>query len=131
MNSLEKYITFITHIKPESKELIDVYLNSNVLVLPSSHEPFGIVVLEAWASSLPVIVSEVAGVCNSIEDKKDALIFENNSIESLEKNLLSLIKDKSLQNTLIKNAKETVMTFDTDIINARINSIYRQLLSRK
>ena len=131
MNSLEKYITFITHIKPESKELIDVYLNSNVLVLPSSHEPFGIVVLEAWASSLPVIVSEVAGVCNSIEDKKDALIFENNSIESLEKNLLSLIKDKSLQNTLIRNAKETVMTFDTDIINARINSIYRQLLSRK
>ena len=129
-HSLEKYITFITHLKPESKELIDLYLNSNVLILPSTHEPFGIVVLEAWASSLPVIVSNIAGVCNSIKDKKDALIFKNNSIESLEKNLLLLIQNESLRNTLIENAKKTVLTFDTSLINSQINSIYRQILSQ-
>ncbi len=130
-HSLEKNITFFSHLKPESQELIDIYLNADVLVLPSSHEPFGIVVLEAWASSLPVIVSDVAGVCNHIENKKDALIFKNNSTESLENKLLTLINNKSLQNTLIQNAKKTVLNFDISLINSQINTIYRKILSQK
>jgi len=129
-NSLDNYVNIVSNIKPESKELVDIYLNSDILVLPSVHEPFGIVVLEAWASSLPVIVSQTAGICNIIKDHEDALIFKNNSVKSLQQKLLTLIQDKKLQSLLIQNSQKTVSQFDSAIVNSKINLLYRQLLNQ-
>lgn len=129
-NSLKEYVTIITDIQPDSKDLVDVYLNSDVLILPSVHEPFGIVVLEAWASSLPVIVSQNAGICNHIEHKKEALVFAVNCMDSLCENLFLLMNNTAFKNRLIHNAKKAVLSYDTTYINARINTIYRNLISK-
>jgi len=130
-HELENYVTLISDIKPNSTELLNIYLNADVLILPSTHEPFGIVALEAWASSLPVIISNIAGVCNVMEDKKDALIFENNSLSSLEETLSSLILNKTLETNLIKNAQQSVLAFDTNVINSQIHSIYTKVLQER
>ncbi len=130
-NALESYVTLISDLKPNSIELLNIYLNADVLILPSTHEPFGIVALEAWASSLPVVISDIAGVCNVMEDKKDALIFENNSISSLEETLSSLILNKTLETNLIKNAQQSVLAFDTNVINSQIHSIYTKVLQER
>ena len=129
-HSLQNHVTIITDIQPESSQLLDFYLNANALILPSIHEPFGIVVLEAWASGLPVIVSEVAGICDMIENEKDALIFKSNNLESLQKNIKQLVLNTPLQKVLIQNSKTKVLQFDTNNVNSQINSIYRQLLNR-
>ena len=129
-NKLQNSVTIITDMQPDSKELVDVYLNADALILPSLHEPFGIVVLEAWASDLPVLVSQTAGVCNFIEHKKNALIFDHTSQISLQSNLINIIEDKKLQISLSHNAKKSVTSFDKNIINSHINSIYRNLLQK-
>jgi len=55
-------LAIVGALKPGSPELVAEYAHADAFVLPSRHEPFGIVVLEAWAAGLPVAASDVGGL---------------------------------------------------------------------
>ncbi|MFA9374694.1 MAG: glycosyltransferase family 4 protein, partial [Poseidonibacter sp.] len=125
---LQNNVTIITDLKPNSKELINAYINSNSFILPSRHEPFGIVGLEAWASSLPLIISNVSGMCNIIEDKQNGLVFTDNDKESLLSKMNEIISNKDLRNKLISNANNEVEKYDHSIVNHTLFEIYKNVM---
>lgn len=59
---LGKYITMLHGVKARSEELEALYSQSDVFALASIHEPFGIVLLEAWLMGLPVIANPIGGI---------------------------------------------------------------------
>lgn len=78
---LENDVTIIPGIPPGSQALVDAYHAADIFFLPSLHEPFGIVILEAWAAGLPVIASRVGGIPSFVENDLDGLLFEPGSLE--------------------------------------------------
>jgi glycosyltransferase involved in cell wall biosynthesis len=61
-------VTILNGVPPDSSMLPAAYHAASAFLLPSLHEPFGIVVLEAWSSGTPVIVSPVGGLKTLVRD---------------------------------------------------------------
>ena len=55
-------------------ELLEMYRGADCLVLPSRHDSFGMVVLEAMACGLPAIVSEMVGAREAIEEGRNGWV---------------------------------------------------------
>ena len=66
--NLKDRVTLITGVPPDSSLLPAAYRAASAFLLPSLHEPFGIVVLEAWSAGAPVIASPVGGLKTLIRD---------------------------------------------------------------
>ncbi|MCX7880414.1 MAG: glycosyltransferase family 4 protein [Ignavibacteria bacterium] len=103
-SNVENRVKFITFTK-EVPKLMNAF---DVFVLPSSSETFGLVILEAMASELPVIATNSGGVPEIIENGKDGLLFEPDDSENLRFLLEKIKADSSFANFLGKNALEKV-----------------------
>ena len=65
-------VIFQGQVEPDS--LIDIYANSDSLVLPSTKEVWGLVINEALLSGLHVVVSENCGVANLVKEMKGVYV---------------------------------------------------------
>lgn len=51
---------------------------SDIVVIPSRNEPFGIILLEAWSANRPVVVSRVGGLAENVEHGVNGLVVDPN-----------------------------------------------------
>jgi len=91
-------------ITPEIKKY---FAASDIFVLPTRYEPFGIVIAEAMASGLPVVTSKLAGAAELINDGNDGLhiIDPTDSVEIAEK-LNYLIQSDNVRKEMGRKARK-------------------------
>ena len=87
------------------EELRYLYSCSHVLVLPSYFEAFGIVLIEAMASGLPVIGSKAGGIVDIVENGVNGYLFEKGSAIELAEKLYLVLSDEVLRKRLSINAR--------------------------
>ncbi len=106
-----KNVTIISNMLSQ-KELRKYYAISDIFVLPSLWEPFGIVLCEAMASGKPVIASHVGGI-PEIVTEKTGLLFEKENISELASKILILLQDNRLRKIMGKNGRKRVEDYFT------------------
>jgi glycosyltransferase involved in cell wall biosynthesis len=90
-------------------ELPAVYAASDILVLPSAHEPFGLVVNEAFACGIPAIVSEACGAAGDlIREGETGFVVGVGDVESLANRLRALERDRQLLREMSARARARV-----------------------
>jgi glycosyltransferase involved in cell wall biosynthesis len=79
------------------------YSMIDCLVVPSHHEPMGMIVPEAQAMGVPVIAANVDGLNEVVADGINVLLFEAKDTSGIKATLLKVIEDKPLREHLISN----------------------------
>ena len=85
------------HFVGFSQEIPEVLYHSDIFVLTSNWEAFGIVYLEAGLMKKPAIGAYQTGAQDTIIDGKTGLLFKNNEVDDLVEKLEILIQNPELQ----------------------------------
>lgn len=94
------------------KDLIEAYRSANVFVLPSSYEPWGLVVNEAMCASLPVIVSDQVGAAwDLVQGRNTGFIFKYDDATELACRMSEIYDNKQLYSEYSENAYNTMMNY--------------------
>ena len=118
-------LTVIPGLSPDDPELLQALKTAYCFILPSRHEPFGIAALEALDAQVPLIASAVGGLRDFLVDGENALLFEDNDIDSL---LQASSRLDSLKDKLVANGNVTAKNYNWQSIAARLTDIYRGVL---
>ena len=117
----------IPGLPPDSAELKARFAEADAFVLPSVHEPFGIVALEAWTYGLPLIASAVGGLRDFVKDGENGLLFDPARPETLVSAVKRLQEDAPLRSRLSARGLEDVKGFSWESIVAQTLDLYGEL----
>lgn len=107
------------------------YAASDVLVLPSTYDAFGLVVNEAFASGIPAIVSAGAGCSDDlVEDGVTGFTYAARDIPALREHLALLADDRERAPTMGKAASERISRWGPNEFVTAVVQACRDLRSR-
>ncbi len=110
----------------DEKKLVSLYNSSDAFVLPSHYEPFGMVALEAMASRVPVVVSDVGGLSEIVEDGITGVKVPAYNPSALAEGILRVLEDRELSEQLKENAYRAVQErYRWDMIAEKTIEAYR------
>ena len=90
-----------------------IYSCSDLVVIPSLNEAFGLVALEAVHCGIPCVVFEDTGLTSIIDHHKDGYVSKYNSIEDLKNGIIWCLKNLNNKDKIFNNA---INKFDNDQI---------------
>lgn len=98
-----------------------------LMLFPSLNEGLGSTVLEAWQHDTPVIGANAGGIPDMIVDGQTGLLVEPGDDQAIERALLTLLADESLQQQLAAGAKERLRDFSPQSVCERYLALYNSL----
>lgn len=96
---------------------------SDLAILSSHWEGFGLAAAEAMAAGIPVIASNVEGLSQVVED--GGLLFEKGNVEDLRKKILSATHNEDYYQNLVVMGKKKVLEFDIIELVKKTANIYK------
>ncbi len=111
--------------------LLAEYANADLLVLPSRFEPFGIVLLEAMASGLPVVACRVGGIPEVVADGETGLLVEAGDVEGLAAALARMAREPELRGRMGERGRARCVSYSWDALLPRVLEVYREAIEER
>lgn len=114
-----------------SSEIDQILSYTDLFLLPSETESFGLAALEAMAWSVPVISSNSGGLPEVNIDGVSGFLSDVGDVDSMAVNALSILENDEILAVFKVNALEIAKTFDIKNILPLYEELYRKVLNKE
>ena len=121
---LQDKVLLLNHVPQE--DLPAIYKMASLFVYPSYFEGFGIPIIEAMASGVPVVTS--TGSCFSEAAGKDSLFVDPDDTQGLKEAMDGVLSNSQKRLNMIKSGKEYVKKFQAENTSKNLMQVYEKLL---
>jgi N-acetyl-alpha-D-glucosaminyl L-malate synthase BshA len=101
-------VTDQVHFVGEQDQVLPLLSVSDVFLLPSAQESFGLAALEAMACGVPVIASRVGGLPEVIEHEQTGFLHAPDDLEGMARSAILLLTDQRLHHRITSAARQVV-----------------------
>ena len=116
----------ICHGRKEHKEVIEMMKTADVFLFPSYTEGFSMVMLEAMATGLPIIASNVGANADMLESEGGIIIEPRSSDEIIQ--AIASIRNKEIRSKMSKwNLDKVERAYRNDVIFKSIQEVYHEI----
>lgn len=91
------------------ENFVEILQQSDLFLLPSENESFGLAALEAMSCGIPVIASNTQGIPELVTSGKDGFLSNVGNVEEMSANAIKLLSDNKLWSTFSKAARQTAV----------------------
>lgn len=131
---LVKELGIVEHVcflgKQESP--MDIVQNSDLFLLPSKNESFGLAALEALSCGVPVIASRAEGIPELVKHGEVGYLSDVGDVEDMAKNAIRLLSDPVLYQTMSTAARAHVLAnYRLEVLIPKYEEYYYKILDRK
>jgi len=103
---------------------------SDLFLMPSQSESFGLAALEAMACKVPVISSNAGGLPELNVDGETGFLKETGDIDGMAQDAIYILEDSERLNTFKENALARAKQFDLSLILPQYESYYNEVIER-
>jgi N-acetyl-alpha-D-glucosaminyl L-malate synthase BshA len=114
-----------------STEIEQILSYSDLFLLPSETESFGLAALEAMASGVPVISSNAGGLSEVNENGVSGFLSDVGDVKNMTENALIVLKDKDTLLKYKENAKKVAEKFSIEKVLPLYEDLYQQAIELK
>ncbi len=112
------------------RRYVDLLNTCDIVCIPSRNEPFGIVLLEAWATGRPVVATDVGGLGENIKNLVNGIKVRPNP-RSVARGINYLFNHPEIMARVGTKGKEKVMKFDWASSIKKLRRTYRKALESR
>jgi 1,2-diacylglycerol 3-alpha-glucosyltransferase len=114
-----------------AREMVRHYYQiGDIFAFSSTSETFGMVIIEALASGLPVLAVKAPGAVDIIQDGFDGILVDDD-VSQFAEQLENLIQNKNLRDELSFKGLESVQRYSIEAVSDQVLDLYDRLLSDK
>lgn len=135
--SYQKYKKLVKELEIEDKVILlgycddirEILLLSDVAVASSKREGLPVNVMEAMASKLPLVVTDVRGHNDLVSDGENGYVVELNNIKGFAKSINKLYENKSIRHEFGQKGIKKIQNYSKERILEKMESIYMSVLN--
>ncbi|HXS54944.1 MAG TPA: N-acetyl-alpha-D-glucosaminyl L-malate synthase BshA, partial [Hanamia sp.] len=113
------------------EQMEEILAISDLFILPSEYESFGLVALEAMAAEVPVISTNVGGLPEININGVTGFTSNVGDVESMSNNTIKILSDEKAFARMKKDALHQALKFDIDKIVPEYEALYKRVLEEK
>ena len=116
----------------EREDIPQILSIMDIFVLPSALEGFSNVILEAMATGLPVVATNVGGIPELVVNKQTGILVPPDEPEELAKAIVDLLRDKNTSREMGKRGRERIEKyFGLEKMLGEYDALYQDLIREK